>query len=172
MKNNLLYLLLLLIISTSCKEQTQEKQVNMDDNSVIHITDPNGESLVYEDLIAQHKGKVVYVDFWASWCAPCKAELPYSHELKETYKDKDVVFLYISIDAKKTMWEKAIKQHHLEENSYLASNYPKAKLFQLRNVNSIPRYMLYDKEGKMVNDNVMRPSSPVLTQVLDKMLEQ
>jgi len=138
---------------------------------VIHLEDIEGNSFIYEDIIEQHKGKVIYVDFWASWCGPCRKEMPASQELKERYKDKDVVFLYVSVDQNNSMWEGANSSFQLDENSFIALNYPKAKHFQLREVSNIPRYMLYDKNGRMLDDNALRPSNQALTTVIDGLLK-
>ncbi|GAK91480.1 thioredoxin family protein [Nonlabens ulvanivorans] len=96
--------------------------------------------------------------------------MPASAKLKERYKGKDVVFLYISIDTKRNAWEKANQEEGFTEHSYIATNYPKAKIFQLRNVSSIPRYMLYDKNGRMIDDNAMRPVQPNLITAIDGLL--
>lgn len=163
--------LAILFLSISCKEKEQEKHIYLTDNSVVHLEDLEGNSFIYEQIIEQHKGKVIYVDFWASWCAPCRAEMPASQQLKERYKDEDVVFLYISVDQNNSMWAGANNSFQLNENSFIAINYPKAKLFQLREVSNIPRYMLYDKNGRMLDDNALRPSNPALTSVIDGLLK-
>lgn len=166
------YLLIaLLLITASCKEKEEKKHIYLTDNSVIHLEDLEGNSFIYEEIIEQHKGKVIYVDFWASWCGPCRKEMPASQELKERYKDKDVVFLYVSVDQNNSMWESANNSFQLNENSFVALNYPKAKHFQLREVSNIPRYMLYDKSGRMLDDNALRPSNQALTAVIDGLLK-
>ncbi len=176
-----LYLLILVCVTFSCKQneaaipqqiKTTKKFVDVDTskNDIVHMSDMNDDYHSLDEVIAANKGKVIYLDIWASWCGPCKAQMPASHELQKKYKDQDVVFLYVSIDVNNKAWEASAKQFDLLENSYLARNYPKAQLFQTHNVNSIPRYMLFDKNGRLVASNASRPSSDMISTNIDQFL--
>jgi len=96
--------------------------------------------------------------------------MPYSKKLQEKYKDKDVTFVFISIDQDPGKWERSARNFDLIENSFLARNYPQAKLFQDNNVSSIPRYMLFDKNGRLIDDNARRPSDKDLETTIDGFL--
>src|SRR5690606_18022177 len=63
------------------------------------------------EILKRHQGKLIYLDVWASWCGPCRREMPHSKELQKEYGDR-VVFLYISCDKAEAAWKKA----HAEEN--------------------------------------------------------
>lgn len=176
-----LYLLLLATIIFSCKQnevatpqpsESQKKFVDVDttNNDVVHMSDMDDNYYSLDEVIAANKGKVIYLDIWASWCGPCKAQMPASHKLQEKYKNQDVTFLYVSIDVNNKAWEASAKQFDLLENSYLARNYPKAKLFQTHNVQSIPRYMLFDKNGRLIATDAARPSSDVISNNIDAFL--
>lgn len=166
----------LFICLTSCKneiapvEKAVDIEIDLSNNDIIHLEDPAGVYTNLETILEKHKGKVVYIDYWASWCRPCRAQMPSSRILKEEYANKDVVFIYISVDRDAKAWEVANQQEAIKTESYLALNYPKGKLYQLRNLSNIPRYMLYDKNGRMVDDEAMRPSNPALTTVIDGLL--
>ncbi len=171
--------LFMALLMVSCKEKAEPivketakrfADVDTTSNEVVHMSDLKDNYHSLQDVIASHKGKLVYMDIWASWCGPCKAEMPASHKLQDKYKDKDVEFIYVSIDRNNKAWESATQQFQLTENSYLARNYPKAKLFQTNNVSSIPRYMLFDKNGRLVDSNASRPSSTRISEVIDAFL--
>lgn len=139
----------------------------------LKLKDINGEIKILDDLLTSYKGNVIYVDFWASWCHPCREEMPFSKHLREYYKQKNVVFIYLAINDKFENWEIAIKEEGLEsfQNSYFITNPKNSKLIDELGINSIPRFLLYDKTGKLVNDNAPRPSDTEIKQEINKYLK-
>jgi thiol-disulfide isomerase/thioredoxin len=133
---------------------------------------PKGDTLSLGDL----KGKVVYVDFWASWCGPCRKEFPNSrllHEKLNEKQKKQVVFLYISIDEMAENWRKAMIDMKLDIGTNIHSvggwDSNAAKFFKLQ---SIPRYMLMNKKGEIVNSDAKRPGDPEILGDILKLLEE
>mgnify|MGYP003752416695 FL=1 len=99
------------------------------------------------------KGKVLLIDFWASWCGPCRAEIPNLKKVYEKYDRKDVEFLSVSIDKGKEEWIKALSQEKMPWIQVLApkSGSEVSKLYQF---SGIPFLVVLDKEGRIVSKYV------------------
>ncbi|MCH7403203.1 redoxin family protein [Belliella kenyensis] len=120
-----------------------------------------GEEVNLSDL----KGNLVYIDIWATWCGPCIAEHPHWDKMKEEYKDKSIAFLTVSIDDSKDPWEKMVKSKNMEGLQWFAENAWKSELAKHFMVNAIPRFILLDKEGKIIDPSADRPSGNIRTKV-------
>jgi thiol-disulfide isomerase/thioredoxin len=132
----------------------------------------NDYEILTFDKIQKSFDKVVYIDFWASWCAPCRASFPASRKLHEKYKKKDIEFVYISIDKNFEAWQKAHQKELLDNKySFLATNYPEANFYKENQLKSIPRYMIFHN-GKLVNNNAPSPDSPEIEKELEKYLSK
>lgn len=119
------------------------------------------------------KGRVVYIDIWATWCGPCRAEFPYAVEIKKHYKNNNnIVFLYVSVDTKEETWKKYLTENPGFEGMHV--NDPgdfDSQIAQLYKVNGIPRYLVIDREGKIFSTDAKRPSDKEkLIEQLDKAL--
>jgi len=138
---------------------------NLNSSSLI---DSNNTIINLDTILSQNRGKYSYIDFWASWCAPCIAEMPISKTLAERYNNK-ISFIYLSIDNDTEPWLMSIKRLKLDgSKNFLLSDgvfiingmkYP---------VKSIPRYMLIDPGGNLIDDNAPRPSSKEIKDIFNK----
>ena len=137
---------------------------------LVDLNEEKNASKSLNDILKKYKGKVIYLDFWASWCGPCKREMPYSTQLKQKYDGKDVAFVYISTDKNAAKWELMIEEMGLVGDHYRASDKVKREIVEQFNLQYIPRYVLINKDGKVVDDNAKRPSDPMVSGDIDKLL--
>lgn len=149
----------------------KSKNYNNDNISLIELKS-NKKNL--NDIINENKGKLIYIDFWASWCGPCRAVMPASKVLSKDYENKDVVFIYISIDKNFEKWEKASKEESISLSNYnfLAINYPNADFYNELELTTIPRYLLYDKKGKLIYRDSPGPEGEEIRKLFDRYLEE
>ena len=112
------------------------------------VTDNNGKSVTLAEL-CQGK-KYILIDFWASWCNPCRKEIPNLKKLYKEYADKGFQIISISIDKKKADWEKALKEENLEWPNFL-DNGDVAIAYKVK---MIPTMYLIDTNGVMVGEDL------------------
>jgi len=110
------------------------------------------------------KGKYVYIDVWATWCAPCKAEIPHLKSLEKQYHGKNIEFVSISVDKQDAYgaWKQMVKDEELGGIQLYADNNFESKFIAEYGINAIPRFILIDPDGKIVQADAPRPSSPNL----------
>ena len=128
----------------------------------------NNKIINLDTILLQNRGKYIYIDFWASWCTPCNAEMPASKTLAERYHNK-ISFIYLSIDNDTEPWLQSIKRLKLEgSQNFLLSD----GIFIINGkkypIKSIPRYMLMGSHGNLIDDNAPRPNSKELQEIFNK----
>ena len=129
--------------------------------------DINGKNISLENL----KGKYVYIDVWATWCGPCKVQIPYLKEIEEAYKDKNIAFVGLSIDTQdnKEKWKKMVDERDLNGYQLLADNDWKSTFIEEYKISGIPRFILIDPEGNIVSADAPRPSEPSLITLFNEL---
>ena len=110
------------------------------------LNNPDGQAV----SLSQFKGKVVLMDFWASWCGPCIADLETLRKIKERVAAQPVVFLNVSLDANDEAWNRAIAKHQIQ-GVHVRSD---GQVTQSYNVFGIPRYYLVDPQGLIVEERL------------------
>jgi thiol-disulfide isomerase/thioredoxin len=126
-------------------------------------TDKNGKKVPLSSL----KGKVIFVDIWATWCGPCMAEMPHYEELKAKYKDNpSVVFVSLSIDDDKNMWQRNMEARKAAGNQWLIDR----NKLSAYNIVGIPRTLLINKDFKIVELNGEMPSDPAAEKSINGLL--
>ena len=127
----------------------------------------NGGTTSLDEL----KGKYVYIDVWATWCGPCKAEIPFLKKIEEKYSKGNITFVSISVDKLKDhdKWLKMIKDKEMKGIQLFADNNWESKFVSDYLIKGIPRFILIDPNGKIVNSNAPRPSEKELIDLFNKL---
>ena len=118
--------------------------------------DSSGKNISLESL----KGKLVYVDVWATWCGPCKAQIPFLKQLEEKYREEDIAFVSLSIDQLKNIskWKDMIVDKELEGIQIIADKAWRSKFVTDYVIEGIPRFILIDKDGNLIDPMAPRPA--------------
>ena len=153
---------------TVIKKQDYLKQLSKVDMEYVeslkktdHLKDAKNADSLFAALIQPYKGKVIYVDFWGTWCTPCIAEMPYVKSIKDGFTGKDVIFMYFANNSPEASWKNVINQHHLTGPNVVHYRLPYAQqsLIETRlAIQSFPTYMLIDKGGNISTMKAPRPS--------------
>jgi thiol-disulfide isomerase/thioredoxin len=151
----------LVVASRFKKEEAQDRGEYLPEGArEVTVVDANGNTVPLRDILSIYQGKVVYIDFWASWCGPCIQEMPSSAILQDRLTGKEVVFLYMSSDEDESAWKAAISKYnikglHIRMNSRLG-----AEATKLFGIEAIPHYALVNKQGKVFKAAASSPSNP------------
>lgn len=162
---NILYVFVLLIAFGFAEKPLE------DGATFVDAKKKDGKDKNFKDIIKEFEGKVVYVDFWASWCGPCRQEFPSAKKVHQDLKGKEVVFLYISFDRNEEDWKKGISKLGLNGYHLYPTDSQKQEIVDKFQVTGIPRYMLVDKKGKIVNGDAPRPSSGEVKTLVEGLLK-
>ncbi len=123
-----------------------------------------------EDL----RGKLLYIDVWATWCGPCLKEMPALKELIKEYAEKDIDFVSISIDSKNDYdkWRKMVPEKNVGGIQLYDAEGLNSDFMKAFSVGLIPRFMMIDSEGKIITAQAPRPSSDDVRKFIDGHLEK
>jgi thiol-disulfide isomerase/thioredoxin len=142
-------------VKTETKAYVNVKPEIIASPKFINYENYDGSKTSLDDL----KGKYVYVDVWATWCPPCRKEIPYLQKVEKKYHNKNIAFVSISLDKEKdkTKWKKMINDKKMGGIQLFAG---KDETFTKGyNIRGIPRFILIDPKGNITNANAPRPSN-------------
>ena len=114
-----------------------------------------------EVSLSDFLGYYVYIDVWATWCGPCKAEIPALKQLEKEFHGKNIVFMSVSVDESKEKWAQMVKKENLSGVQLWSGNGWKTNITSDYMIKGIPRFILVDREGKIFNVKAPRPSENI-----------
>jgi len=137
-----------------------------------YLKDLSGNRFTMNGLKKKFQGKVIYMDLWASWCAPCRDNFPFSKKLMEEYKNRDIVFLFVSIEKDESRWKIAsITDGLTKRNSLFFLNFNNTSFKKVYEIESIPRYLLFNKSGEIINSDAPMPQNIELKIIINELLK-
>lgn len=143
------------------------------DLSTLKLVDRNKRSLTLETVLKANKGRIVMIDFWSTTCTPCVESMAAAVDLRKKFTNKDVAFVYVStwdvFDTWRKKWQTIIGPE-INYESYLATNYENSQFIQEFGITTIPRYMIFDRNGMLIDDNAPGPHNPNLYDLISSLL--
>ena len=129
--------------------------------------DADGNKVMLSDL----RGKALYIDCWATWCGPCRAETPNMVKLYDHYKNNPRIQLVsISLDKKEKNWKAVVAEENLAWPQYIVHDEFESALCKNYDINGIPRFLFFDKEGRIISLDAKRPSAPDIIEWIEQSL--
>ena len=135
----------------------------------VQFNDKSGRTVKLSELY----GKVLYIDIWATWCRPCRKEIPYVEKLVEHYKNnKKVKFVSISIDEDRDAWLQLLEKDKPQWAQYITTPTQTEALTKVYGIRGIPRFIIINSDGTINNADAMRPSNPDFITKFDEIIKQ
>jgi len=111
--------------------------------------------------LSDFEGKYVYIDVWATWCGPCKHELPYFEQLKEEYRGRNIEFVSVSIDKSRFAWENMVREKNMQGHQLFVNGDFDSNFAGLYSIKAVPQFILIDPQGQIINLTARHPSGRV-----------
>ncbi|MCQ9634796.1 thioredoxin family protein [Chryseobacterium sp. WG23] len=134
------------------------------------LEDEEGKSITVQQILDQHKGKVLVIDFWAGWCRDCLKALPKAEVLEKNNPNVDFVFL--SLERSKEGFDKSLVRFNMKDkNNYWFASGWKNDFNNYVDLNWIPRYMVIDQKSAIAKYYAISPEDPEIQQAIDHLLK-
>ncbi len=157
--------ILISIITISCSN-AQKTEFSKEALETSLITTEASE-ISFENSLEKHKGKIVLIEVWASWCGDCVKAMPKIHELQAQHTDID--YLFISMDKTSEKWKKGILKYNLEGDHLLAKEQMNGSFAKAIDLNWIPRYIIMDQTGKIALYKAIETDFELINQTINEL---
>ncbi len=131
-----------------------------------------GQEISFKEILNQNKDSVLYIDFWASWCGPCRREMPHSKTLQKKMQGKKVAFLYLSTDISDENWQKGLQSIKMPGQHYRIDEKSKPLFQDFFHILGIPYYVIIGKNSIIEDPKARWPREDKIIQDLQKALNR
>ena len=143
---------------TNISKQTIANEASLKNTD--YLKDTYDADELFNKLIEPYKGKVIYLDFWGTWCGPCRENMKLAGAIEEALHGKEVIFMYFANNSPELSWKNVIKEMNLTGENIVHYRLPDQQQSMLErklSINSYPTYMIIDKEGNIINSDAPSP---------------
>ncbi len=123
-------------------------------DAVLEKMDVQGRDFL-DSIISSNKGKVLFVDLWATWCGPCLEGMKASKDIMPGYADKDVEFIFICVSSNKDAWKSTLSKLRIGGKHYFCNEIQSTDIRNALNVKGVPHYLLINKQGNIVDPDCL-----------------
>jgi len=153
------------------QEYNAHYYAKLSEKSILHDKDALDSNDPLQSILNKYKGKVVYVDIWATWCGPCMAEMPESAKLRSKPDTQGAVFIYICVNSPSTdAWKKLVAAKQIEGENYFLSYEESNNVTGRLGIKSIPHHLLVDANGNIVQAKAEGPGSKATLAAIKELL--
>ncbi|WP_188618597.1 TlpA family protein disulfide reductase [Cloacibacterium rupense] len=132
------------------------------------ITDTDGKTTTISKILEKHKGKVLVIDLWASWCRDCLNAMPKAKELEE--KNTNIDFVFLSLDRNFEAWKKGLEKHNMQnKENYWFNEGWKNNFNNYIDLNWIPRYLVINQKSEIAKYYAITPEDPEIQKTIDEL---
>lgn len=166
-------LLLTILVHSISYAQKKPEQIKMEFTQEVleqKVVSYTGKKLSIHQVMQQYQGKIVLIDFWASWCRDCLLALPKVEQLKNDFPTLE--FVYFSLDRTFDQWKRGLEKHGIaDRKTYWFDEGWKNKFNNYIDLNWVPRFILVDKTGKIAHYYSISPDDPELRAKIQELIK-
>lgn len=159
------------LISNKYIKNQLTREVDLLLQKKLELSKGNTGSKFLDSLVTTYKDKVLYIDFWATWCGACMNEMNNSKPIQEKYKDKPIEFLFLCNQSTKVNWKNTIEKKKFTGTHIFLNDEQYAELKDLFKISTIPHYVIINKKGSITN-NAPRPSDKNFENKINELLNE
>lgn len=163
---------LLAVYSKLGQKAEESKNFKLPAGAILNTYDSLSGEQLFNKIVADNSGRVIFIDIWGTWCSACIAQMLHSQKVHEQFKGETVTFIFLCEGSSAKSWERAIKKHQIE-GSHINLNASQYGYLKSRfSIDGVPRYLLIDKHGKVVNADAPEPQNDALVAEIKTLLEK